>query len=51
MDVSGLLNEGREIQTGIIDFWRVFCQLEVSLVIVVCAKTARRCDVTVSVDG
>ena len=51
MDVSSFLDKGRDIQTGILDFGQVFYQLEVSQVVIICAKTSRRCDVTGSVDS
>ena len=51
MDFSGFLDESQDIKIGILDFKEVFCQLEVSRVIIIFAKTTWRCDVTVSVYG
>ena len=51
LDVSGFLDESREIWSGILDCGQVFVQLEVSRVVFICAKTYCRRDVTVSVGG
>ena len=51
MDVSVFLDEGQELESGILNCGKVFVRLELSQVVVIRAKTSRRRDVTVSVGG
>ena len=50
-DISSFLDDGRDIRSGIYVCTRIFMQLELSQVVVVCARTVRRRDVTISIGG